>query len=64
MAERRHRLTGLGPPVDPAPTRTAADADRALLWAWLREFHHEATPTTRSPGVVDLVDVRLSSTSG
>jgi predicted GNAT family acetyltransferase len=45
----------LRPPVDPSPTSLAGDADRDLLWAWLEEFHHEATPDDPLPprGPVD-----------
>jgi GNAT superfamily N-acetyltransferase len=49
VAERLHRLEALRPPSDPAPTRPAGDADRELLWSWLQEFHHEATPDDPPP---------------
>jgi GNAT superfamily N-acetyltransferase len=49
VAERLHRLERLRPPPDPTPTRPAGDADRELLWSWLRAFHHEATPDDPPP---------------
>ena len=55
VPERLHRLDVLRAPADPSPTRLAGDADRDLLWAWLEEFHHEATPDDPLPprGPVD-----------
>ncbi|GAA4870790.1 GNAT family N-acetyltransferase [Actinomycetospora straminea] len=49
LTERLHRLAGLRLPADPTPTRLAGDADRDLLWVWLGEFHHQATPQDPPP---------------
>ena len=49
VAERLHRLERLRPPVDPRPTRPATGDDADLLWSWLLEFHHEATPDDPMP---------------
>ncbi|MEJ2860938.1 GNAT family N-acetyltransferase [Actinomycetospora flava] len=49
VTERLHRLERLRPPVDPPPTRRAVAGDADLLWSWLLEFHHEATPDDPVP---------------
>lgn len=49
IAERLHRLDVLRPPVSPAPTRIAGDAERGLLWAWLQAFRDEAVPHDPPP---------------
>jgi ribosomal protein S18 acetylase RimI-like enzyme len=49
VAERLHRLARLRPPTAATPTRPGRDDDRALLWSWLQEFHHEATPDDPLP---------------
>ncbi|GAA4934375.1 putative GNAT family acetyltransferase [Actinomycetospora succinea] len=49
VAERLHRLERLRPPADPPPTRPGTADDADLLWAWLLEFHHEATPDDPMP---------------
>jgi hypothetical protein len=49
IAERLHRLDVLRPPLKPAPTRIASDAERGLLWAWLQAFRDEAVPSDPLP---------------
>ncbi|MDD7967561.1 GNAT family N-acetyltransferase [Actinomycetospora lemnae] len=49
VTERLHRLARLRLPAAPTPTRPAGDADRDLLWSWLQEFHHQATPHDPPP---------------